>query len=275
MKPKLFELSLVPAVAPILLCFLLLTVFLSGCTPTGRGSQESLAPPEGKNTLRVGVSTNAPPHAYRAKGELQGLEIDLALQLGAFLQREVEFVELEWSKQLSALEEEKIDIIMSGMTVTSKRAYRVAFSKPYMRTGQIFLVRMAQANRFSSGIYSLMGNKPAIGVIKDTTGDFFITKTINRANLTRFKKSEQAVEALLEGKIDVFVHDAPIVCHFAARNEQEKLTPIVKFATKEYLAWPVNRNNKKLLEKVNSFISAKSEDGSLQKSITYWVPLLK
>ena len=103
----------------------------------------------------------------------------LARQLAKFLGREPHFVTLAWKDQLPALEEGKIDIIMSGMTITPKRAYRVAFAKPYMRSGQMLLVRMKEAQRYSSGIYSLMGNKPAIGTIKDTTGDFFITKTIS------------------------------------------------------------------------------------------------
>ena len=145
----------------------------STTTPTNSG----LSPD--KALLRVGVSANAPPLVYKKGNTLQGLEVDFARQLAKFLGREPHFVTLAWKDQLPALEEGKIDIIMSGMTITPKRAYRVAFAKPYMRSGQMLLVRMKEAQRYSSGIYSLMGNKPAIGTIKDTTGDFFITKTIS------------------------------------------------------------------------------------------------
>ena len=93
---------------------------------------------------------------------------------------------------------------MSGMTITSSRSYRVAFATPYLRSGQLFLVRLKDAWKFSDGIYSLMGNKPKIGVIAGTTGDLFISKTINRAVIERYPVSEKAVEALINKEIDVF-----------------------------------------------------------------------
>lgn len=167
-----------------------------------------------------------PPLVYIAGGHLQGLEIDFANQLGQHPNRKIKFVELTWGKQISSLEAGKIDIIMSGMTITPKRAYRVGCAKPYMRSGQMLLARMEKAQLYQSGIYSLMGNKPAIGTIENTTGDYFITKTIHRANITKFETSEEAVQALMKEEIDVFVHDAPVVCHFAAINEESRLTPI-------------------------------------------------
>ncbi len=250
-------------------------ILLIGCTATMQDTGASLSGSPKTKALRVGVSANAPPLAYKTGGKLQGLEIDLATQLGTYLGRDIRFVEMRWDKQIAALEEGKIDIIMSGMTITPKRAYRVAFSNPYMRSGQMLLVRMDQAGRFSSGIYSLMGSKPAIGTIKNTTGDFFITKTIHGANITRFSKSEQAVKALIDNKIDVLVHDAPVVCHLAALNEQNKLTPILQMATDELLAWPVNKMNGELLDQLNGFLVTKSRDGGLESTIKRWVPYLQ
>ena len=133
---------------------------------------------------------------------------------------------------------------------------------------------MKEAKRCTSGIYSLMGNKPAIGTIKDSTGDFFITRTINRPNITRYKTSGKAVDALINGEIDVFVHDAPVVCHFAAMNESSKITPILQLTTEEYLAWAVNRSDTALLKSVNEFLDASSQNNSLQTTIKRWIPYL-
>lgn len=257
----------------VALC-LFLTSFLAGCLATTTTTSSSSNAVADKTVLRVGISANAPPLVFEKGNTLQGLEVDFARQLGDFLGRKPHFVTLDWSQQLPALEEGKIDIIMSGMTVTPKREYRVAFAKPYMRSGQMLLVRMKEAKRYTSGIYSLMGNKPAIGTIKDTTGDFFITKTINRPNITRYKTSEKAVDALINGEIDVFVHDAPVVCHFAAMNESSKITPILQLATEEYLAWAVNRSDTALLKSVNEFLDASSQNNSLQTTIKRWIPYL-
>jgi ABC-type amino acid transport substrate-binding protein len=252
--------------------FLTFLLVFTGCTPTQTNPSSSMAP--SKNLLRVGVSTNAPPMVYKSGSKLQGLEVDLARQLGKYLNKEIRFVELRWDNQISALEEGKIDVIMSGMTITPKRAYRVAFSEPYMRSGQILLVRMEQAQLYSGGIYSLMGIKPAIGTIANTTGDFLISKTISRPNITKFKTSKDAVKALVDKKIDVFVHDAPIICHYAAISEGSKITPILQLANEEYLGWAVKKDNSLLLQQLNSFLASKKQDGGLATTIKHWIPLL-
>ncbi|BHH84191.1 transporter substrate-binding domain-containing protein [Desulforhopalus sp. 52FAK] len=250
----------------------LLALFLIwGCTPA---MQSNSGTSNGSPALRVGISTNMPPHVYKTSGRLQGLEVDLAQQLGQYLQRDVKFVELSWDKQIPSLEAGKIDIIMSGMSITPKRSYRVSFTQPYMRSGQMLLVPSNKAGLYSSGIFSLMGNKPVIGTIKNTTGDFFITKTINRANITRYSKSTQAVTALAQGEIDVFVHDAPVICYFAAQNEEQHLTPIMQISNEEQLAWAVNKMDQKLLEEVNSFITTAKSNGNLDNSVKRWIPLM-
>lgn len=262
MKNRLLTLGLLAAIL----------LLITGCLPATQ-QKGMVAGQAQKPNLRVGVSTNSPPFVYKTgSGQLQGLEIEFASMLGKFLNRNVEFVELSWPEQLPALEESKIDIIMSGMTITAKRQYRAAFTRPYMRAGQILLVRSDETGRFNRGVYSLMGNTPHIGVIEGTTGDLFITKTINRPKLTRFRTSRQAVDALAAGEIDVIVHDAPILCHYAATYDATQLTPIMQMATEEYLAWAVNKGNIELLKAANEFLSANAGNQQLQQIIHRWIP---
>lgn len=245
-----------------------------GCVQNFNNQNTSDVTHAEEETLRVGISTNAPPLVYKSGGELQGVEVDFAGQLGKYLGKKVRFVELAWERQIPALEEGRIDIIMSGMTITPKRLYRIAFAKPYMRSGQMLLVRSNQSQKYSSGIYSIMGDRPETGVIENTVGDFFITKTINRPNLTRFNTSKHAVKALINKKIDVFVHDAPIICYYAAMEEKNRLTPILHLATEEYLAWAVNKTDIDLLNQVNEFIDIKQSNNELQATIKRWIPYM-
>lgn len=257
----------------ILLLILLSVFFLSGCIENQtHGTAQNVR--KNENILRVGVSANAPPMAFKRGNALTGLEIDFASQLSTFLGKEIRFVELDWDKQIPALEEGKIDIIMSGMTITSQRQYRVAFAKPYLRSGQIFLVRAPDARKYAGGIYTLMGGKPAIGTITGTTGDYFITNAIAKPNVERFSTSSNAVSALIQGDIDVFVHDAPIICHYAAINEADQLVPILQMGTEEYLAWAVNKQDTELLNQLNQFVQVSGQNGALQATISKWIPFL-
>ncbi len=246
-------------------------VFSTGCVSN---TSKIVDAPAGEDVLRVGISTNAPPIAYKNGGKLQGLEVDFAHQLASYLGKQLRFVELAWNKQIPSLEEGKIDIIMSGMTVTPKRAYRVAFTKPYLRTGQILLVRAENANHFSSGIYNIMGSKYTVATVRNTTGDLFITKKIHGIDIERYDTSKKAVEALISGKADVVIHDAPILCHYAATSDKVNLTPVLQFATEEYLAWAVGKTDTKLLADINRFIDEAGTDKRMQTTVKRWLPQL-
>jgi len=257
----------------ILLLFTL-SLFISCTTPTYNVAQNGGEDTTPLPPLRIGISTNAPPFAFKQGGKLQGLEVDFALQLGKFLNRNIQFKELKWDNQIPALEADKIDVVMSGMTITPERSYRVTFSKPYLRSGQMLLVKTKKAGLYVNGIYSLMGTHPAIGTIQDTAGDFLITKTISRANITRYSTTAKAVKALEDDDIDVFVHDAPIVCYFAVRSKSNNLSPIRQMASEEYLGWAVNRSNSVLLDQLNSFLETQKSNGNLQQSIKHWIPFM-
>lgn len=259
----------------VLLIFLssyLLTGLLA-CAPAGtpRG-QVAIAP--NPSILRVGVTANAPPLIYKNGKQFAGLEVDLAKKLGRYVGKKVQFIDMDWEKLIPALEANKIDIIMSSMSITQARQYRIAFSNPYLRSGQILLVRLQEKARFATGIYSLMNSKYVIGIIKDTTGDLFITSTINGAKVKYFTEPTDAVQALINKDIDAFVYDAPIICHYAAVNENAKLIPILTLATEEYLAWGMRRDDTELLEQSNAFLADLKEKQQLLPMIRARIPFM-
>jgi len=264
----------------IILCTYLLAGLFS-CAPAGtpRGSHVTApAEPTTKvpppSYLRVGVTANAPPLIYKKGNRYGGLEADLAQKLARYLGKTVKFVDLDWDKLIPALEENKIDIIMSSMSITNARQYRIAFSNPYLRSGQILLVRLQEKARFATGIYSLMNSNYVIGIIKDTTGDLFISRTINGAKLKYFTEPADAVEALIDKEIDAFVYDAPMICHFAAVNENNKLSPILTLATEEYLAWGIRKDNALLLQQANAFLAELKERQQLLPMIRARIPFM-
>ena len=254
----------------LLLPLLLVLLFASG------GCQPSVAPPTppSADTLRVGISTNAPPFAFRQGGEITGLEPALVLKLGNYLEKKVRFIEVPWDEQIDYLMQGKTDIIMSGMTITKARSALADFSLPYLRSGQILLVRMEDRQRFSTGVDSLLNTNYRIGTVAGTTSDFFVTTAINGANEVVFKSSQEAVDALIGNDIDAFIYDAPIVCYYAARHQNDKLVPILTMATEEYIGWAVRKGDAELLKKVNEFINSYKNQGTLQDEIKYWIPYL-
>jgi polar amino acid transport system substrate-binding protein len=258
---------------PVFLLAGLLGLLFSSCGPNETGSRTvNIASDPG--LLRVGVSANAPPLIYSENNTITGLEAEFARKLARFTGKKVTFIKLKWEDQIPALENNKIDIIMSGMPITQARQSRINFSIPYLRSGQILLVRLGEKDLFSNGTYSLMNSNYVIGTIKDSPGDFFITKTPNRAKVKKFTKPSDAVKALINKDIDVFIYDAPRVCHYAAMNEDKKLTPILTLATEEYIAWGIHKDDSELLSQANAFLTDLKTQQKLPRMIRTWIPYM-
>ena len=252
----------------------LLVLIIGGCFSKPDDTSLNSPAPE-REVIKVGVSPHSPPLIFKNNGTITGLEASLAHRLATYLNKNVEFIEVPWSKQIDYLNQGKTDIVMSGMTITKQRKYLADFSLPYLKSGQILLVRLADAQKFSSGIYSIMNSNYKVGTVTGTTGDLFVTATLNKINKKAFKTSSSAVDALVDKDIDVLVYDAPMVCYYAATRPSDKLYPIVQMATSEHLAWAVRKNNPQLKSHVDTFLKTIKANGILQKEITTWIPYLK
>jgi ABC-type amino acid transport substrate-binding protein len=256
------------------LAFLAALLILSvGCVRTDSAS--NLQPDNSVKLLRVGISTNSPPMAYRENRNIVGLEADLAKGLAEFTGRQLKLVQLNWKDQIPSLLSNKTDIIMSGMTITNPRKYQIAFADPYMVSGQISLIRRVDRGKFPIGMTDLLNPSIKIGTVTGTTGDFFIQDVKARGARTQFPTSNQAVKALLAGKIDAFVYDLPGNLHLAAKYAAEGLLPVMIPLTREYLAWGVHPENRELLDAANSYVKSLSDQGVLDTTIQRWIPYYK
>ena len=232
----------------------------------------------GPNVLRVGITTNAPPTAYKNDGKIIGLEADFAKGLAKFTGRKLVFVELNWKDQIPSLLAGKTDIIMSSMTITGARSYQIAFCNPYMISGQVCLVRMSEMYRFRNGFTDLLNPTVKIGTVYGTTGALLIQKNVATDGKKRFysyKTPQQGVQALLAKKIDTFVYDLPMNFYFAAENEINGLAPVTTPMTREQIAWGVRKEDSSLREEANAYLASIKDDGRLKKMLIHWIPFFQ
>src|SRR5687768_12506071 len=97
--------------------FCLALVLFVGCYVNPITPPPPVRAPEPSGTLlnrelRIGIAPHYPPLAYKFRGELVGVEVDFASQLGKELGKQITLVETPWSELIPALVEGKIDIIM-------------------------------------------------------------------------------------------------------------------------------------------------------------------
>lgn len=226
--------------------------------------------------MRVGVAPRYKPVIYKEAGKVTGVEADFGQEFAAYLGKSVQFVEMTRQNLIPALLDRRIDIIMSGMSVTKMREVQIAFADPWFRTGQMAMVISANKNNYPSDYHLILGFAPKIkiGVVKGTTGDDFVRRNFGSAKAIKaFKSPQAAVDALLVDTVNMIVHDAPSILMLAAENQTRGVSPMPTLLTDEFLAWGIHRGNSELLDQTNQFITEIKSDGRIEKIVKRWIPI--
>ena len=210
--------------------------------------------------------------SFLEKGEVTGLEAEFARGLAGFTHRRLEYVMLPWDEQIPALLAGKTDIIMSAMTITHSRSYQIQFSKPYMITGQVSLVRLRDQSRFGTGFSDLLNPMVRVGVVRATSGDLLISQSKNSKGIIRYENADKAVQGLFDQEIDAFVYDLPMNFYLGALYADKGLVPITTPLTREQLAWGIRKEDAGLLEAAKSYLDGLQKSGELEKMVIRWIP---
>jgi ABC-type amino acid transport substrate-binding protein len=238
----------------------------------GLGSCETTPTVEpSADILRVGITPNAAPMAFKLDGRITGLEADFARALASELGKQVRFVETPWQSLIPGLQEGRFDIIMSGMAITQDRKVLVSFSEPYLIVGLTLLVRDKDMWTYEYPKVVLI-TPTKVGVEAGTSSDVFIQRNGVKATRVPLSSPERAVPALKSGSIDVFMHDAPVIWRLAAENSTAGVAAVRRQLTQEYLAWAFNQGDPTLQMQVNAVLDRWKQTGELNTIVDRWVP---
>jgi ABC-type amino acid transport substrate-binding protein len=253
----------------MIIVFSIFLLGLGGCAANGVKAGQAPV-----NPILVGVTPNYPPVIFKTNEQITGLEADLARRLAAELKRPIEFVEISWERQIPALLEGKIDIIMSGMTITQARQVRITFSQPYLTSGLMIAFAAENASKYTS-LQNIMESVPAVGFVAGTTGEVYARDKFREENrMVPVKSANEAALALKNRRIDIFVYDAPSIVWIVSENEAE-LKFLPEMLNIEYLGWGLRRDDRELLVGVNAVLSRWKNDGTLKETILKWLPYWK
>lgn len=197
--------------------FLVLSLVFAASAPAGSSLQRIVKNRE----LAVGMTGTQPPMtATSKKGELMGMDVDISKAMAEALGVKLRFVTMPFAELLPALEAGKVDVVLSGMTMSGERNKRVAFVGPYVVTGKGIL---AVDERFAALRESTGLNTPevTVAVLKGSTSHNFAEASMPKATLMPVGSYDEAIDLLLKGKVDVIVADFQF-CALTAHRNQEK-----------------------------------------------------
>jgi polar amino acid transport system substrate-binding protein len=172
----------------------------------------------------------------------------------------------DWSAIITSLKDKKLDLIASGLSVTPERAEQVAFSDAYWRIKQVVVVKSDSPLTLAD---ALTTNKN-IG-IQLGTSDYAAMEKSNGENgrkytLTVFESADQAVQDVLNGRVDAAVMNDTKAAEFLAKF-QVKALGLAGIPDEDY-AVAVNKDNPELLKTINEGIAEIQKD-------PIWAELIK
>ena len=212
-------------------------------------------------TLVMVTNAEFPPYVYHDGGEIVGIDVEICDAIAAKLGKTMEIEDVAFDSLIPEVVSGKADIGAGGITVTEDRKKNVDFSDVYTTASQVIIVKDGSD---IAGPDDLKGK--AIGVQLGTTGDLYASDyEKDGSTVERYGKGFEAVQALLQGKIDAVVIDQEPAKVFVNENEGIKL--LDEPLTSEDYAYVIKKGNTELVEKVNKALAELTEAGEIQSII--------
>ena len=210
------------------------------------------------------MSTNAafPPYEMVADdGSFEGIDVEVAGAIAEKLGLELVVDDMDFDAALLAVQQNKSDIVMAGVTVTEDRQLVMNFSDSYATGVQVVIVKEG-----SDVTLDNLGEK-MIGTQRGTTG--YISDDYGDDHVTAYDNGASAVQALINGQVDCVVIDSAPAEAFVAANAGLTILD-TEYVTESY-AIGVNKDNTALLDAINQALAELTADGTVQSIVDKYI----
>ncbi|WP_225902889.1 transporter substrate-binding domain-containing protein [Pseudanabaena yagii] len=217
-----------------------------------------------RGKLIVGIKDNLPPLGFRDRnGNLAGLEIELARELGKELNIPVEFVPLKNRDRLSALANNQVDLAIAQITVTTNRTRLVDFSLPYYTDSTIAIAKQGNTRQDL--------NQPiAIAVLKNSASIAVIQSQFPKAAIIGANSYEDGLAALQAGKVKAFVGDRSSLTQWLKEHPEYEIIGQPLAVHSLAIALPRGLQHLDLRDRVFAIVDKWRKSSWLTDRVKYW-----
>ncbi len=222
-------------------------------------------------TLRVGMSASQPPFNVRGRdGQMLGLEVDLANLIAGAMRVELEIVNRPFGELLAAMGDGAVDMVMSGMAITPRRAQTSAFVGPYMLSGKSILTKSTTLAA-AKNTEDLNTPEIRLAALSNSTSQEFAERFTPNAQLITVSAYDEAVNMLIEGEIDALVADMPICLLSLMRFPNAGLATLREPLTIEPIGIALPGNDPMLHHLMDNYLDAFERTGILEQLRKKWL----
>jgi polar amino acid transport system substrate-binding protein len=218
-------------------------------------------------TLKVAVPQDFPPFGSVGPDlRPAGYDIDTAKYLAKKLNVVLELVPVTSANRIPYLTTRKVDLVISSLGKNAEREKVIDFSVPY---APFYNGVFGPANQKVSKADDLAGK--TVGVTRGAIEDIELSKIAPAsAIIKRYEDNNSTISAFLAGQVDLIASGNVVAAAILAKNPPKKPEP--KFLIKDSPCMiGLNKNEPRLLAKVNALIDEGKKDGSFERISEKWL----
>ena len=260
-------------IANRLFSFVVLTflILAASSTPTARQAiaenapgDTSLSDVKERGTFIVGADI---PYGvmefYDEKGKLAGIDIDIAREIAAALDVDMEVKNIPFNQLFDSVISGRVDAVISAVTITQERQKKVLFSAPYLDAGMLIAVR--SDNTEIASVADLKGKR--IGVLKGTLGEDLMAKSdqVDQSLVRSYEKNQARIQDLLDGKLDA------MIVHFRVKDH-DSIKTVGRPLTQSFYGVATNLKSKALMGEIDRVLREMKRSGRLEEIRRQYTP---
>jgi polar amino acid transport system substrate-binding protein len=199
-----------------------LTLFTACSNDTEDSDAADGSPAE---VLKIGMEIGYPPMEYLDKDGVTavGFDVDVAYELGARLNRDIELVDTAWDAIFTSLDSNRYDAIISSVSITPERQEKYIITKPYIANK---LVLITTADSDVAKPEDLVGLRVATQT--ETTADIMMNELIAGGLVLGdyfvYDKIIQCFDELKLGRVDAVMVDSVVAAYYLGEDSESYKT---------------------------------------------------
>ncbi|KKF00417.1 ABC transporter substrate-binding protein/permease [Mycolicibacterium obuense] len=218
-------------------------------------------------TLTVGTLSDAPPSiCIDSAGQFTGYDNELLKAIADKLGLKIQFVGTEFSGLLAQVAARRFDVGSSSITTTDARRQTVGFTNGY-DFGYFSLV-VPQGSAITG--FDKLAEGQRIGVVQGTVQESYVIDTL-KLQPVKFPDYNTVYASLKTRQIDAWVAPSQQAQGTVKSGDPAEIIENT-FSLDNFVAWAVAKDNRPLIDALNSGLDAIIADGTWSRLYSDWVP---
>jgi len=220
-----------------------------------------------EDKLVIGMELNYPPFEMKdERGNPSGVSVDMANALGESLGKKIEIRDISFEGLIPALQSDRLDCVISSMTITPERSEVVTFSDPYVRTGICMLVQKGSEVKVAEDL-NQEGRRIAVKI--GTTGDLYAREHLSKAEIVVLRDASNCALEVAQGKADAFIYDQISIYQFWQKHI-DTTEALLKPIRQEDWGIAMQPDDAELQGQINAFLKDYREAGGFEELGDKW-----